>query len=415
MTTVRPEVSSNPCSARSRGEGREGTPGVLSLHSASPGFNGPEADGSGARAFKRGPAVAAAVARSVASRRRAFLKRSVVPVDITREAGLGDLLEQFQSTSIQARNLGRCLEVWENALNDRKRPTILIGLSGPLIAAGLRKVLRDLIDWGVVDAVVSTGAVLYQDLYQSIGGRHWMGTPTANDVELRELYLDRIYDTYVDELKFEDTDRIIGKITEKFPRRPASSREFLEFLGSKFPDQNSILSTAARRGIPVFSPALIDSSIGIGLTLYYQANRRRADRFILDAIRDNYELVQILSHSPRTAVIYIGGGTPKNWINDGIVMANYAFGREGEGHYYALQITTDVPHWGGLSGSTLDEAQSWGKISPTATRAMAHVDASIALPLLAGALWARRRRWQPRTRLQYDWTGDEVKIRHSKR
>ncbi len=349
--------------------------------------------------------------KSIRAARREFLKRSVAPVDVEKIRGLGDLLEQFGSTSIQARNLARCLEVWENALADRKRPTILLGLSGPLIAAGLRKVLRDLIDWGVVDVVVSTGAVLYQDLYQSIGGRHWIGTPTANDVRLRELYLDRIYDTYVDELKFEDTDRVIGKITERFPRRPASSREFLGFLGAEFPDADSILATAARRGVPVFSPALIDSSIGIGLTLYYQANRSRSDRFILDAVRDNYELVQILAHSPRTAVIYVGGGTPKNWINDGIVMANYAFGREGEGHYYALQITTDVPHWGGLSGSTLDEAQSWGKISATATRAMAFLEASIGLPLLAGALWDRRKRWQPRTRLRFDWKGDQVGIR----
>jgi deoxyhypusine synthase len=354
----------------------------------------------------------AAMPPSIPARRRPYLKRTVRPVDPTRGAGgLGDLLDQFRSSSIQARNLGRCLEVWENALRDPKRPTILLGLSGPLIAAGLREVVRDLVDWGLVDVVVSTGAVLYQDLYQTIGGRHWMGTPQADDVKLRELYLDRIYDTYVDELKFEETDRAIGKITERFPRRPASSREYLGFLGSSFPNDASILATAARRGVPVFSPALIDSSIGIGLTLYYQANRGRADRFILDAVRDNYELVQILAHSPRTAVVYIGGGTPKNWINDGIVMANYAFGREGEGHFYALQITTDVPHWGGLSGSTLDEAQSWGKISKTATRSMAHLEASIGLPLLVGALWDRRARWQPRTRLAFTWSGDEVAIR----
>ena len=353
--------------------------------------------------------------RSPESLRRSLLKKSIRSVDVTRaKGGLGDLLTQFQTSSIQARNLGRCLEVWENALTDPKRPTILLGLSGPLIAAGLRKALRDLVDWGLVDVVVSTGAVLYQDLYQSIGGRHWMGSPTADDVALRDAYLDRIYDTYVDERKFQDTDRAIGRITEKFPRRPASSREYLEFLGSRFPDEASILATAARRGVPVFSPALIDSSIGIGLTLYYQANRSRPDRFILDAVRDNYELVQILAHSPRTAVVYIGGGTPKNWINDGIVMANYAFDREGEGHYYALQITTDVPHWGGLSGSTLDEAQSWGKISRTATRAMAHVEASIGLPLLVGALWDRRKVWQPRTRLKFDWTADQVRIRRSR-
>lgn len=350
------------------------------------------------------------MAQRTSAARRALLKKAVTPVDVTRVHGLGDLLAAFQGTSIQARNLGKCLEVWENALTDKRRPTILVGLAGPLIAAGLRKVLRDMIDWGLVDVVVSTGAVLYQDIYQTIGGRHWVGSPTADDVKLRELYLDRIYDTYVDELKFEETDRAVGKITEQFDRRPASSREFLGFLGSRFDDPESILATAVRRGVPVFSPALIDSSIGIGLTLYYQANRHRPDRFILDAVRDNFELVQILAHSPRTAVIYIGGGTPKNWINDGIVMANYAFGREGEGHYYALQLTTDVPHWGGLSGSTLDEAQSWGKISKTATRAMAHVEASVGLPLLVGGLWDRRKNWQPRRRLRFDWSGDEVQI-----
>ena len=351
---------------------------------------------------------------SLASRRRPLLRRAVRAVDVTKVRGLGDLLEQFQGTSIQARNLGRCLEVWENALTDRKRPTIFLGLAGPLVAAGLRKVVRDLIDWGLVDVVVSTGAILYQDLYQTIGGAHWMGTPTADDVQLRELYLDRIYDTYVDELKFEETDRAIGRVTDEFPPRPASSREYLGFLGKRFPSPESILATAARRGVPVFSPALIDSSIGIGLTLHYQANRDRPQRFMLDAVRDNYELVQILAASPRTAVVYIGGGTPKNWINDGIVMANYAFGREGEGHFYAIQLTTDVPHWGGLSGSTLDEAQSWGKIAKTATRSMAHVEASIGLPLLVGALWDRRRVWRSRPRLRFRWDGDRVSLRRTR-
>ncbi|MCI4335647.1 MAG: deoxyhypusine synthase family protein [Thermoplasmata archaeon] len=350
------------------------------------------------------------MAKGFARARRAVMRSPVESVDVKAVHDFGELLVAFQRTSIQARNLGRCLTVWENALTDKKRPTVLIGLSGPLIAAGLRTVLRDLIEWGVVDVVVSTGAVLYQDIYQTIGGRHWMGTPSADDVRLRELAIDRIYDTYVDEMKFEDTDRAIGRVTDEFPARPASSREYLAFLGAKFDDPGSILATAARRGVPVFSPALIDSSIGIGLTLHYQSRRKAAARFMLDAVRDNYELVQILTHSPRTAVIYIGGGTPKNWINDGIVMANYAFGREGEGHYYALQITTDVPHWGGLSGSTLDEAQSWGKISKTATRAMAHLDASIGLPLLAGALWNRRKVWKGRPRLRFDWTGDEVEI-----
>ncbi|EQD27164.1 deoxyhypusine synthase-like protein, partial [mine drainage metagenome] len=186
----------------------------------------------------------------------------------------------------------------------------------------------------------------YQDLYQSMGYHHYRGTPLADDAELNRLHIDRIYDTYVDEERFEETDRAIGTLVERLPPRGYSSRELFEFLGRELPGKDSILATCARRGIPVFSPALIDSSIGIGLTLHY-GKHRQGPRFSLDAVRDNYELVQILASSPRTGVIYIGGGTPKNWINDGIVMANYHYHREGEGHHYALQLTTDVPRLGG--------------------------------------------------------------------
>lgn len=181
----------------------------------------------------------------------------------------------------------------------------------------------------------------------------------------------------------------------------------LEFLGRHIPAEDSLLATCAREGVPVFSLALIDSSIGIGLTLHY-AKRRGEKRFMLDAVRDNYELVQILSRSPRTGVVYVGGGTPKNWINDGIVMANYDYHRQGDGHHYALQITTDVPHWGGLSGSTFDEAKSWGKVAGQANKQMAFVEASVALPLLVGALYDRRSEWEGAQRHRFVWDGDQV-------
>ena len=333
------------------------------------------------------------------------------PIDVESVKGVGDLVEAFQTTSVQARNIGRCYQVWKNMLRDRKRPTIFLGLSGPLIAAGLGKVIRDMVRLHMVDVVVSTGAVLYQDLYQALGHKHYIGSPTANDVELRDLAIDRIYDTYVDEEKFEDLDRLIGRSVDKLEDRGYSSRELLEFLGRDITKGESILSVCAQEGVPVFSPALIDSSIGIGLTLHYGRTRAEGKKgFFLDAVRDNYELVQLLVHSARTGVIYVGGGTPKNWINDGIVMANYHYEREGEGHYYAIQVTTDVPHWGGLSGSTLDEAMSWGKVSRSATKGMAFVEASIGLPLLVGALWDRRKEWQPRRRLEFRWSGDEVEI-----
>ncbi len=342
--------------------------------------------------------------------RKRLLSTPIVPLDVRKLHGLGDLLEAFQRTSVQARNLGRCYEVWRNMLRDPKRPTIFLGLAGPLIAAGLRKVIKDAVELGLVDVVVSTGAVLYQDLYQGLGYQHYRGTPTADDAQLNQQRIDRIYDTYVDEEKFEETDRTIGRVVEKLPHRGVSSRELLEFLGREVPARDSILASCARLGVPVFSPALIDSSIGIGLTLHY-GKHRGGERFYLDAVRDNYELVQILAKSPRTGVVYIGGGTPKNWINDGIVMANYHYQREGEGHYYAIQLTTDVPHWGGLSGSTLDEAVSWGKISTTATKAMAFLEASVGLPLLVGALYDRRSEWSSRRRPRFTWNGDQVERR----
>ena len=351
----------------------------------------------------------AAVSANSSARRKSILSTPVRPIDLTQKMSLGDLLEAFQSTSVQARNLGRCYQVWKNMLMDKKRPTIFLGLSGPLIAAGLGKVIRDMIRYHMVDVVVSTGAILYQDLYQALGFKHYIGSPTADDVELRDFAIDRIYDTYVDEEKFEDLDRLIGRAVEKLPDRGCSSREVLEFLGKNVPAKESILSLAAKEGVPVFSPALIDSSIGIGLTLHYGQTRAKGQKgFVLDAVRDNYELVQILVNSPRTAVVYVGGGTPKNWINDGIVMANYHYNREGEGHYYAIQVTTDVPHWGGLSGSTLDEAMSWGKVSRSATKAMAFVEASVAIPLLFGALYDRRKEWGPRSPRPFHWEGDHI-------
>ena len=355
--------------------------------------------------------------RSVAARRRALLKKSVTPVDVTNGGRVsGTCSTSSGRRSIQARNLGRALEVWENALTDAKRPD---DPARPLRAAHRRRTPQGPPGPGRLGARRCgrddrRGACTRTSTRPS-GAATGSGPRRANDVELRELYLDRIYDTYVDELKFEDTDRAIGRITESVPAAPGLLPGVLPVPRGavrrpRFDPRDRRPAAACRSSRRRSSTA----RSGSGSRSTTRGTGSGQDRFILDAIRDNYELVQILAHSPRTAVVYIGGGTPKNWINDGIVMANYAFGREGEGHYYALQITTDVPHWGGLSGSTLDEAQSWGKISKTATRAMAHLDASIGLPLLAGALWDRRAKWQPRTRLRFDWTGDEVTIGRSR-
>jgi len=340
-------------------------------------------------------------------KRTDLLKKPIRQIDLERTETIHDLMEAFKGASIQARSLGECATVWENMLKDRDRPTIILGLSGALIAGGMRKVIRDMIKYRLVDVIATTGAVMYQDFYQARGHQHFKGDPAMDDVQLRKFMIDRIYDTLVDEVKFEETDREIARMTEKLDARAYSSREILELLGKAAEkDDNSILGTAYKMGVPVFSPALNDSSIGIGLTIYHAKNRTKPHA-VLDSIKDNYELLSIIYKSKKTAAVYIGGGTPKNWVNDGVVMANYTSDREIEGHSYAIQLTTDSAHWGGLSGSTLKEAQSWGKVSKEATKAMAHVEATVGLPLLVGHLM-QSGIWKGRKSLKFDWdkTGD---------
>ena len=339
--------------------------------------------------------------------RKDILKTPVNQIDLEKIQTIEDLMTAFQGSSIQSRNLGICARVWERMLLDEDRPTIILGLSGALIAAGLRKVLRDMIKYGLVDAIASTGAVMYQDFYQAMGGQHYVGTPDADDGILHDLKIDRIYDTYVDEDLFEKTDKYIGKmLEEKIQPGNYSSREILEFIGNLTDDDNSILHTANKYGVPVFSPALNDSSIGIGLTVYY-ANTKGQDRVTLDCIKDNHEILKIIAESKKTAAIYIGGGTPKNWVNDAVVMANYTYDRDIDGHSYAIQVTTDAPHWGGLSGSTLEEAQSWGKVHADATHRTVNVEASVALPMMVGYL-IQKGVWKGRKRLKYNWAEDDL-------
>lgn len=336
-----------------------------------------------------------------ASKQR-ILSKPIRQIDLDKIDSIEALVDAYGGASIQARNIGRCASVLELMLTDPERPTVFLGLAGPLIAAGLRKVIRDMIEHKLVDVVVSTGAILYQDLYQAQGFLHSEGTPDADDKELRNLYIDRIYDTYVDEDQFWRLDCSIGRFADELAPGRYSSRQFIELLGKATADQNSIIGTAARHGVPVFSPALNDSSIGIGLTEHYhRCVTDGREGVIIDSIRDNYELTQLVVKSPCTAAIYVAGGVPKNFINDSVVMA-YIFGLDTGGHRYAIQMTTDSPHWGGLSGSTLSEGTSWGKISKEATHCMAFVEPSVSLPLIAGSA-IKKNLAKNRRRLVAEW------------
>jgi len=325
-------------------------------------------------------------------------------LDLGKVRSVRDLVEGMKHISFQGRALGLVASVCENMAADPKC-TIFLGAAGALVPGGLRKVLRDLVERGFVDVVVTTGAIAYHDWYEAHGHRHFMSSPDADDILLREHMLDRVYDTLADEDLFRECDDEIANIADNLEPRPYSSREFLEILGRKYKDPDSLVCTAAKRGVPYFIPALNDSSIGIALTKHYR-DRRKAKRepMRIDPIRDNYEITQIKVKSPVSGVFYVSGGTPKNYISQTEVIAE-VLGFPENPHMYAAQITTDVPQWGGLSGCTFEESQSWGKFHRDAKMAQAIVEATIGLPLVAGYLLESGIKRKRRT---FKWDGDAL-------
>ena len=334
--------------------------------------------------------------------RNEILAERIESLKIDGNTTISSLVEQFKDISFQARNIGHCSDIYRRMLTDMQRPTIFLGLSGALIAGGLRNILCDMLKNNMVDAIVTTGAVIYQDFYQARGYGHYKGNPNAEDDILYRLSIDRIYDTYVDEEKFRETDRFIGELVKDLEPRAYSTREFIGILGNTVKDENSILHTASRLKIPIFCPAIADSSIGIGLTLFHHREHEKQSHFHLDTIKDNHEIARLVAASGKTGAIYLGGGVPKNYINDSIVIADMIFGDQ-RGHDYAIQLTMDRAEWGGLSGSTLGEAQSWGKIYLEANKATAYIELTIGLPLLYSSVVGHSGR-SARKRLNLDWT-----------
>ncbi len=328
-------------------------------------------------------------------------------LDLEKVRNLADLLDGYRKISFQARTLGQCAAILEKAMLDPEC-TVFFGAAGALIPGGLRKVLRDLVAFGLVDVVVTTGAIAYHDFYEAHGYRHYMSSPDADDILLREHMLDRVYDTLADESLFRECDDEISAMADALEPRAYSSREFLGMMGARAAkDPNSLVGACYRRGVPYFVPALNDSSIGIAITKHYRDRRKEGKPMIhIDAIKDNYEITQIKVKSPRTGVFYVGGGTPKNYISQ-IEVTQEVLGFEENPHWYAVQITTDVPQWGGLSGCTFEESQSWGKFHKDAKMAQSLVEATIGLPLLAGYLLQKgvHKKRKPK---KFTWRGDEL-------
>jgi deoxyhypusine synthase len=333
-----------------------------------------------------------------------LLSQPIEHIDMTRHDVVA-LVDAMERMAFTARDLRRAAEIYDRMLRDKDCGVILC-LAGSLISAGLKKVFADLVRSRMVDAIVATGAnIVDQDFFEGLGFRHYVAPERykagMDDDVLRELHIDRIYDTFIDEDELRICDETTQRIADSLEPRPYSSREFIREMGRWLDEhgknRDSITLAAFELDVPIFCPAFSDCSAGFGLVAHQHA-RGGQNCVSLDSAKDFYELTQLKVKCPTTGLMMIGGGVPKNFAQDVVVAADI-LGFDAPMHKYAVQITVADVRDGALSSSTLKEASSWGKVD-TAYEQMVFSEATLALPLIAGyahhrGAWKTRepRRW----------------------
>jgi len=325
--------------------------------------------------------------------RQELLKTPIQQIDLMQH-NVVSLVDAMSQMAYSARDLSRAASIYEEMLRDTECGVILC-LAGSLISAGLQKIFIDLVRNNMVDAIVSTGAnIVDQDFFEALGYKHYLAPEEskygAMDAELRELMIDRIYDTFIDEQELRICDDTLKQIVDSLEPRPHSSREVIEAMGKYLADHgrtpaagnpDSIVFAAYEKGVPIFCPAFSDCSAGFGLVAH-QHERQGKPMVSIDSAKDFYELTKLKIENPTTGLLMIGGGVPKNFAQD-IVVAADILGVEASMHKYAIQITVADSRDGALSGSTLKEASSWGKVDLNQEQ-MVFAEATLALPLIAG-------------------------------
>ena len=297
------------------------------------------------------------------SLKQTLLKEPVEHVDITT-FDARPIIDAMDKMSFTSRDLARATQIFNRMLQDQSC-SIILSIAGSTSAGGCMKLYADMIKYNMIDAVVSTGAsIVDMDFFEALGFRHYQGSPFVDDRKMRDLYIDRIYDTYIDEEELQHCDHAIYEIANSLSPRPYSSREFIRTMGAylseghaKKPD--SLVQLAYEQNVPIFCPALTDSSAGFGLVLHQEKNPNQ--HMTLDSIRDFRELTYLKIDAGTTGLLMIGGGVPKNFIQDTVVCAE-VLGKTVDMHKYAIQITVADARDGACSSSTLKEACSWGKV-----------------------------------------------------
>ncbi len=325
-----------------------------------------------------------------------LLKERVKHIDI-KAFDSTPIIDAMRDMSFTARDTARAADILNTMIED-KDCTIMLCIAGSTSAGGCMQIYVDMVRHNMVDAIVATGATIVDmDFFEAIGFRHYKGTPFVDDNKLRELYIDRIYDTYIDEEQLQVCDGTIKTIADRLEKRPYSSREFIREMGKYLVKHakkaDSLVQTAYEHDVPIFCPAFSDSSAGFGLVKHQVEN---PDRHVsIDSVKDFRELTEIKVKSGVSGLLMVGGGVPKNFAQDTVVCAE-VLGHQVDMHKYAVQITVADARDGACSSSTLKEASSWGKVD-TASEQMVYAEATSVLPLIASCAY-HKRTWEKRNR-----------------
>ena len=328
--------------------------------------------------------------------KKKLLKTPVEHIDIT-SFDSRKIISSMEKMSFASRETANAARIFNEMIKD-KNCTIFLTLAGSTSAAGCMDLYKDLVKYNMVDAIVATGAsIIDMDFFESLGFKHYQGSQFQDDNELRKNYIDRIYDTYIDEDELQLCDKKICEIADKLPPKSYTSREFIyemgKYLKNNSKKKNSLIKTAYDHNVPIFCPAFTDSSAGFGLVMHQEKNPKK--HITIDSVREFRELTEIKIKSKSSGLFMIGGGVPKNFVQDTVICAEL-LGKKTEMHKYAVQITVADSRDGACSSSTLKEASSWGKVNTTKEQ-MVFAEATSILPLIASdayhqGFWRQRSR-----------------------
>lgn len=337
--------------------------------------------------------------KKVADVKAGLLTKEVEHIDIT-SFDARPIIDAMDKMSFTSRDLASATQIFNEMLAD-KDCSIILTIAGSTSAGGCMQLYADLIEYNMIDAVVATGAtVVDMDFFEALGFKHYHGNAFMDDRQLRNLYIDRIYDTLIDEEQLQACDHTIAEIADSLQPRPYSSREFIREMGrwctANARKHNSLIETAYKHEVPVFCPAFTDSSAGFGLVVHQEKNPQ--SHLSMDSIKDFRELTEIKIKAGTTGLLMIGGGVPKNFTQDTVVCAEI-LGKDVDMHKYAVQVTVADSRDGACSSSTLKEACSWGKVD-IAREQMVFAEATSVLPLLASDAW-HRGHWKNRSRRHF--------------